>query len=430
MLKNAAVAVLLIIAAVGSATTVVQAQSAGEVEVRITAQRLEDGRTEFALQQREGDGWSERIAPRARFLPAEPPIDRWLFSTPVTVGAPDMLQTEGGGGVEVRITAQRLEDGRTEFAIEQREGDGWSERIAPRARFLPAEPPVDRWLFSTPVTVGAPTPASADRAALVTLYNATNGPNWTNNTNWLSDTPLDQWHGVSTDGDGRVVTLDLYANQLSGAIPPELGNLANLAGLSLAGNQLSGAIPSELGNLANLLGLSLADNQLSGAIPPELGNLANLLGLSLADNQLSGSIPSELGNLANLLGLSLDNNQLSGPMPSELGNLANLLGLSLDNNQLSGSIPPELGNLANLQELHLRHNQLSGPIPSELGNLVNLRVLWLNNNQLSGVIPSELGNLANLSLLRLHANRLSGCIPGALQAQLTDSPDRDLPFCQ
>ena len=429
MLKNAAIAVLLIIVA-GSSTMVVQAQSAGEVEVRITAQRLEDGRTEFALQQREGDGWSERIAPRARFLPAAPPIDRWLFSTPVTVGAPDMLQTDGGGGVEVRITAQRLEDGRTEFAIEQREGDGWSERIAPRARFLPAAPPVDRWLNSTPVTVGASTPAATDRAALVAFYNATNGPNWTNNTNWLSDAPLDQWHGVSTDSDGRVATLDLYANQLSGAIPPELGNLANLAGLSLAGNQLSGAIPPELGNLANLVGLSLAGNQLSGAIPSELGNLDNLLGLSLEANQLSGSIPSELGNLDNLLGLSLAGNQLSGSIPSELGNLDNLLGLSLEANQLSGSIPSELGNLANLQELHLRHNQLSGSMPSALGNLANLRVLWLNNNQLSGSIPPELGNLANLSLLRLHANRLSGCIPGGLQAQLTDSPDRVLPFCQ
>ena len=88
MLKNAAIALLLIAAAIGSSTMIVRAQSAGEVEVRIAAQRLEDGRTEFALQQRQGDGWGELIAPRARFLPAEPPVDRWLFSTPVTVAEP------------------------------------------------------------------------------------------------------------------------------------------------------------------------------------------------------------------------------------------------------------------------------------------------------------------------------------------------------
>ena len=117
------------------------------IEVRITAQRLEDGRTEFAIQQREGDGWSDRIAPRARFLPAEPPLDRWLVSTPVTIAVP----TE----VEVRIAARRLEDGRIEFALQQRQGDGWSDRIAPPARFLPAEPPLGRWLVSTPVTIAA-----------------------------------------------------------------------------------------------------------------------------------------------------------------------------------------------------------------------------------------------------------------------------------
>ena len=87
-----------------------------------------------------------------------------------------MLQTESGGEVEVRITAQRLQDGRTEFAIQQREGDAWSDRIAPRARFLPAEPPLDRWLVSTPVSIAAPTNRATDRAALIEFYNATNGP--------------------------------------------------------------------------------------------------------------------------------------------------------------------------------------------------------------------------------------------------------------
>ena len=36
-----------------------------------------------------------------------------------------------------------------------------------------------------------------DRDALVAFYHATDGPNWTNNENWLSDQPLDTWHGVN-----------------------------------------------------------------------------------------------------------------------------------------------------------------------------------------------------------------------------------------
>ena len=33
-------------------------------------------------------------------------------------------------------------------------------------------------------------PQTSGRAVLVTLYNATDGPNWKNNTNWLTDAPL------------------------------------------------------------------------------------------------------------------------------------------------------------------------------------------------------------------------------------------------
>ena len=72
------------------------------------------------------------------------------------------------------------------------------------------------------------TGAESDREALVALYNATDGPNWTNNTNWLSEAPLDQWQGILIARTGRVATVWLEANGLSGEIPPEVGNLSNL----------------------------------------------------------------------------------------------------------------------------------------------------------------------------------------------------------
>ena len=114
---------------------------------------------------------------------------------------------------------------------------------------------------------------SPDAAALRALYEATRGNNWTNSNGWLSDAPIGEWHGVTTDNDGRVTSLRLGYNQLSGPMPPELGNLANLAYLDLEGNQLSGSIPPELGNLANLAYLDLEGNQLGGSIPPELADL-------------------------------------------------------------------------------------------------------------------------------------------------------------
>ena len=49
------------------------------------------------------------------------------------------------------------------------------------------------------------TSAATDRTALIALYNATGGPNWTNNTNWLSNETVDEWHGVTIDDDGRLL---------------------------------------------------------------------------------------------------------------------------------------------------------------------------------------------------------------------------------
>ena len=177
---------------------------------------------------------------------------------------------------------------------------------------------------------------SPDRADLVALYNATGGANWTNNDGWLTNTPIGQWHGVTTDGNGRVTSLDLNDNQLSGTIPTQLGNLANLEELLLTRNQLTGTIPTWLGNLANLEELYLWENELTGTIPSELDSLSNLELLSLSSNQLTGEIPPELGSLSNLVELSLWENELTGTIPSELGNLSSLELLSLSSNQLTG----------------------------------------------------------------------------------------------
>ena len=179
-----------------------------------------------------------------------------------------------------------------------------------------------------------------DRAALVALYHATGGDRWSRKSNWLrDDVPLNQWAGVFTNDQGRVIWLSLWANRLRGEIPPEIGNLSNLEKITLWGNQLSGPIPPEIGNLTNLEELNLSDNQLRGEIPPELGNLANLEILWFSDNQLGGSIPASLGNLANLERLWLDDNELSGPIPAELGQLTFLKSLNLSGNQLTGCLP-------------------------------------------------------------------------------------------
>ena len=108
-----------------------QGHVSDEVNGRIVARRLADGRTEFGFQP-EG---AERILPRSRYFPANARVDRWLQSSPVTVDDQEIG----------RINARLLADGRIEFALRPVDG----ERILPRSRYFPATARVDRWLRSS-----------------------------------------------------------------------------------------------------------------------------------------------------------------------------------------------------------------------------------------------------------------------------------------
>ena len=67
----------------------------------------------------------------------------------------------------------------------------------------------------------------AECNALVSLYHSTNGPGWANQAGWLATNTPCSWYGVRCQAE-HVDLLYLYRNQLSGAIPVELGNLAGL----------------------------------------------------------------------------------------------------------------------------------------------------------------------------------------------------------
>ena len=266
-----------------------------------------------------------------------------------------------------------------------------------------------------------------DREVLIALYNATNGSNWTNNENWLSEAPLGDWYGVRINTEGLVTQVDLDKNNLQGTIPSEIGQLNTLVNLSLENNQLSGTLPIDLGQLKTLTRLALASNQFNGSIPTGIGELTNLGVLGLQNNQFTGSIPHVLGQLSNLTWLSLGGNQLSGAIPAAFGRLSSLRSLNLGGNQLSGAIPADLGQLSNLTWLSLSGNQLSGAIPAALSRLSNLQSIYLSGNQLSGAIPATLGRLSNLQSLYLGGNQLSGAIPADL-GQLSNLTSLDLSY--
>ncbi len=96
---RARILVLGLIVATVVATTVVNQFAFGPAEadseehttlaLRIAAQRLEDGRVEFAFQRQGDDGrWGPRIEPRLRRFPVEAEVGRWLYSSPIEFAAP------------------------------------------------------------------------------------------------------------------------------------------------------------------------------------------------------------------------------------------------------------------------------------------------------------------------------------------------------
>ncbi|MCH2082132.1 MAG: T9SS type A sorting domain-containing protein, partial [Saprospiraceae bacterium] len=192
-----------------------------------------------------------------------------------------------------------------------------------------------------------------DSLALVDLYNATDGPNWTNS--WDLDQPMETWFGLVFTAEGCVEEIALGVNNLLGTLPASLGTLSQIQRLYLFENELSGNLPAELGNAATLQQIFIYSNQFDGNLPAQWSSLINLEGLSLFNNNLSGVIPEEWGSLQSLLELYLNSNQLSGNIPVSFIGLASLEILHIDNNRLDALLPSlPIG----IQDMRIQGNRL------------------------------------------------------------------------
>ncbi len=200
---------------------------------------------------------------------------------------------------------------------------------------------------------------AADSLAMVQLYHATDGPNWTNNSNWLEPgVPVTSWFGINGSWVGdppvwRVVSIVLNANNLNGDLPDAFHGLDAVTNLYLVNNNLTGPIPRSIRFLKSLVRFRAWGNQLTGAIPGEFGQLPSLRELYLDNNELN-SIEAGVGNSQSLELLILNNNNLSW-LPDELGNLSSLDLLRVHNNRLL-FIPASLGRL---NRVELFDNQLT-----------------------------------------------------------------------
>ncbi|GKV35027.1 hypothetical protein SLEP1_g43347 [Rubroshorea leprosula] len=263
---------------------------------------------------------------------------------------------------------------------------------------------------------------TADQFALLEFKaHITSDPLNIMSSNWTSATSICNWVGVSCGAlHRRVTTLDLPNMNLTGSLPPQLGNLSFLVDLNLSGNNFHGHLPLEFGKLQRLRVMDLGNNFLYGSILDDIWLLSKLEIFKVGSNNQRtgtisrniGEIPQEIGNLHNLEEVAAGNASLSGPILSNIFNISSLRWIYLYTNSLSGTLPIDLCyHLPNLELLSLYENQLQSSIPSSIGRCKKLQNLLLGTNKFTGYIPRSIGNLTELSRINLRENNLEGETP-------------------
>ncbi|MEM7372094.1 MAG: S8 family serine peptidase [Bacteroidota bacterium] len=127
----------------------------------------------------------------------------------------------------------------------------------------------------TPFTV-----SPQDSLALINLYNSTNGPNWTDQGKWLSDT-LENWKFITIE-NGRIAGLNIPNNNLQGTIDSSINSLTALVEMDLSRNKIE--VLPQLNGLDSLQILDISKNLLSSL--PDFSQLNSLVNLKCQENLL------------------------------------------------------------------------------------------------------------------------------------------------
>ena len=264
-----------------------------------------------------------------------------------------------------------------------------------------------------------------DSLALVALYNASKGAEWTKG-NWDLSKDMSTWTGVTLTG-GRVTALKLtttVAIPESWTLPDEIADLTALTDLRINKQKLTGGFPTILCSMDWLKVLYLQGNNFTGALPAELGQMTELTDLYVDQNAtMTGSIPREIGNLKKLQRLNISQSGIGGEIPVELGQCEELLQFMAFKCQLSGTLP-DIWDLPKLQTFMVHTNPgLTGKLPASLGKLKKIATagpsIQVHSCNFTGNIPesfAELDGGEKKVQVHLYGNQMSGVVPASVQA--------------
>lgn len=251
-----------------------------------------------------------------------------------------------------------------------------------------------------------------ERLALIKIYNALNGVQWTNCENWCSDKPLSEWEGVMANGDAEVYRLWLsHDAYVKGEIPDCIGDLIYLENISFEYSNVSGKIPETIGNLIRLKRITVSNCRLEGNIPKSIANCKQLEYVDMSKNFFTGEIPESFFQCEKLSDLMLHDNKFSKFLISKDPISNKLHTLYISDNEISSSIPDKLFLCKSLRFINAENNKIIGNIPNTIRLALNLKVIDLGNNEIEGELPSEIGVDSKLENITVPNNRLSGKVP-------------------
>ncbi|HCC31154.1 MAG TPA: hypothetical protein DEQ03_14080, partial [Marinilabiliales bacterium] len=177
-----------------------------------------------------------------------------------------------------------------------------------------------------------------DSLALVAIYNAGDGANWTSATNWLTG-PIDTWQYV-TFANGRVTELTINQANMGGTLSPAIGQLTELTRF-------------EIQDAPNL----------TGPVPAELWNCTKIGRLQIKFTGMTGQLPSAgLANMTSMYEINFQQTYLGGTIPEEVFNLPALKKAYLHESNFTGTVPASIANATQLERLYLQSNKLVGPL--------------------------------------------------------------------
>lgn len=181
------------------------------------------------------------------------------------------------------------------------------------------------------------TQASKMRRLLMKLYEALDGPHWTNNSLWLTAYKLKDWAGVSWTPEEGVTSLRFDNMGLKGEIPECIGEFTGLKQFVLCIEPgVTGTLPKSFSKLVNLQTLYIQNTSMT-SLPDVFSDMTDLRTATITDNEkLTGPIPEGLGNSDKLATLYLAYNYFTGGVPLSWTRWTRVL--RVHQNCLTGSI--------------------------------------------------------------------------------------------